>query len=264
MTLNVEKIGSNTKPNLTFIHGWGAQNAVWRDWAKAQFSNDYFLHLIELPGFGHSDKIENLESKQAIAEAWTQALIDALPSNTHLLGWSLGGLLAQQIAIQAPQKINKLICLASTPRFTQTDHWQWAVSPKLMTDFMRSLNADSMATLKSFWALQMQGSDMPRKNLKQFIQRMQSYQIPSATGLVQGLKLLKYFDFRNDADQIKQPMIWLLGELDPLIPQEFISEFSTIQPQARVQILKGAAHTPFSSHPEQTALAIREFLTTTN
>lgn len=256
--LNVETFGSGE--NLTLIHGWGAQNAVWKEWAQNYLAEDYRIHLIELPGFGHSDKIASFESDKELAQAWCQQLIDCLPEKTHLLGWSLGGLLAQQIALQSPEKIDKLICLASTPRFTQTDHWQWAVSPSLMGDFMRSIQADTKATLKSFWTLQMQGSDIPRQQILQFVKRMQDYQLPTMNGLTQGLRLLKYFDFLDRAPEIRLPMLWLLGELDPLIPQEFITEFSTIQPQAQVVILAGAAHTPFASHPQATAEAIQTFL----
>lgn len=247
--------------NLSLIHGWGAQNAIWQEWAETYLAAHFRVHLIELPGFGNSNKVAEQTNEQQLAASWTSEILQALPEKTHLLGWSLGGLLAQQIAIQEPQRVEKLICLASTPRFTQSDDWQWAVSPKLMADFMHSIQADSLATLKSFWTLQMQGSDVPRQQIRQFVKRMNDYKIPSLGGLTQGLRLLKYFDFRQQAGEIKQPMLWLLGEQDPLIPQEFISEFSTIQPQAQVRILSGAAHTPFVSHPQDTAQAIISFLT---
>lgn len=258
--LNKIILGNGNLPKLTMIHGWGAQNAVWQDWAKECLAEYFQLHLIELPGFGNSDNVANDKNDQALAQAWVDAIVATMPGQSHLLGWSLGGLLAQQIAIQYPEKVTSLICLASTPRFTQNDDWKWAVSPKLMADFMHSVQADSSATLKSFWALQMQGSDVPRKQIRQFVKRMQDYQIPKLNGLTQGLRLLNYFDFRDQAEQLTMPMLWLLGEQDPLIPQAFISEFSTIQRQAEVQVLAGAAHTPFVSHPQQTADAIRHFL----
>ncbi|BBP44798.1 pimeloyl-[acyl-carrier protein] methyl ester esterase [Thiosulfatimonas sediminis] len=248
------------RPKLTFIHGWGAQNSVWQDWAQQTLGAYFELHLIELPGFGQSNAVASQANDQMLAQTWVDAILEAMPQKSHLLGWSLGGLLAQQIAIQQPERVQSLICLASTPRFTQNDDWKWAVSPKLMADFMRSVQADSAATLKSFWTLQMQGSEIPRQQIKQFVQRMQDYQLPTLSGLTQGLRLLKYFDFREQANELPMPVLWLLGEHDPLIPQAFIAEFSTIQRQAQVKILAGAAHTPFASHPQQTADAIRHFL----
>ena len=249
-------------PSISLIHGWGAQNTVWKDWAQSNLAPHFKVSLIELPGFGESPKIENKKNNAELADAWTQAIIEALPKKTHLLGWSLGGLVAQNIALKHPEKIESLICLATTPRFTQTDNWSGAVSPKLMADFMQSIQADSLATLKSFWTLQLQGSDLPRKSVRSFIQRMQDSKLPTLTGLTQGLKLLNHFDFRQRAQHFETPVLWLLGENDPLIPTQTIENFHHNAVNSKQHIIHGAAHTPFVSHPDETAHAIIEFTQT--
>ncbi len=253
--LHIDQFGDG--PDLTLLHGWGAQNAVWLPWARDCLGEHFRLTLIELPGFGQSPTLEDSEQ---IEQDWVEAILEVMPSHTHLLGWSLGGLLAQRLALRAPDRIQSLICLASTPRFTQTDQWRWAVSPSLMGDFMHAIQADTMATLKHFWKLQIQGSDGARQLIKQFSQRMQDHKMPAMKGLVQGLKLLKEIDCRPQARDIQCPILWLLGEKDPLIPKEFITEFSKIQPFAETHIIQGAAHMPFLSHPQQTADAIKAFI----
>lgn len=252
-----------TGPSISLIHGWGAQNSVWKDWAKTYLAPHFTISLIELPGFGESPKIENIKEDADLANAWTQAIMNSLPEKTHLLGWSLGGLLAQNIALHNPEKIKSLICLASTPRFTQTDSWSGAVSPKLMADFMQSIQADSLATLKSFWALQLQGSNLPRKSIRNFIQHMQNSKLPTLTGLTQGLRLLNHFDFRQSAQRFELPVLWLLGENDPLIPSQAIRDFHQHAMNSKQSIIAGAAHSPFISHPVETAHAIIEFIQTT-
>lgn len=256
--LQVDQFG--TGPSITMIHGWGAQNAVWADWAKAHLAPHFCVTLIELPGFGSSSKLPNYENDEQLATAWSETILSHLPAKTTLLGWSLGGLLAQNIALHYPQRVEKLILLASTPRFTQTDQWSGAVSPKLMFDFMQSIQADSLAALKSFWALQLQGSELPRLKMREFIKQMQHYQMPTLTGLTQGLTLLKHFDFRKQADQPPQQTLWLIGEKDPLVSTQTIEAFTQNSPNSEFKIIQGAAHTPFVSHPEQTAQAIIKFL----
>lgn len=256
--LHLDVFGTG-KP-LSLIHGWGAQNAVWRGWAHNYLAEHFEVHLIELPGFGSSPALEDSDKPKELAEQWIATIEKALPDNGFVLGWSLGGLLAQQLALQSPNKVEKLICLASTPRFTQTDNWSGAVSPKLMLDFMQAIQADSLATLKSFWTLQMQGSDVSRQSLRQFVKQMQSLQLPTFKGLSQGLELLSYFDFRDKLTDFTQPQLWLLGEKDPLIPHEFIHDYSKIAPQSQTTLITGAAHTPFVSHPQETADAIIQFL----
>ena len=257
--LNTETFGQG--PNLTMIHGWAAQNSDWKSWAETELAPYFTVTLIELPGFGNS---EALPDSNQIEADWLTAITAVLPAQTHLLGWSLGGLLAQKIAINSPERVQSLICLASTPRFTQTDDWQWAVSPTLIGDFIQAIGTETSTTLKHFWKLQIQGSDGARQLIRQFMAKIKDSRMPTMKGLLQGLDLLKSIDCRPCAQDIQCPVLWLLGENDPLIPvnfiQDFMAEFSTIQPTAKVEILSGAAHMPFLSHPTETAQKIIVFL----
>lgn len=259
--LHTEQFGHG--PNLTFIHGWGAQNSVWKEWIEQFFGDQFCITLIELPGFGQSPVIEEKIQADQLEQQWIDALTKVLPHNTHLVGWSLGGLLAQKIAIQKPNKIISLTNLASTPKFIQAKDWHWAVQPTLLNDFIQSLGKDAASTLNHFWRLQIQGSDGARQLIKLFITKMKQRSLPKALGLAQGLQLLKQMDNRNALQTLNLPTLWLLGENDPLIPQEFVKNFSTIQLQAQVAIIEGAAHMPFYSHPEKTASALLAFLNST-
>jgi len=263
--LNTETFGQG--PNLCLLHGWAAQNAHWREWAEHYLAPHFTVTLIELPGFGKSEPLTLSSAPKALEAAWIEAIQAVLPEKTHLLGWSLGGLLAQKMALQHPQQIDKLICLASTPRFTQNDQWQHGISPKLMADFMSAITQETLKTLNTFWKLQLQGSENARQHIKQLFTLLKTCKLPTLTGLKQGLILLKEMDLRKDLSNISQPTLWLLGENDPLIPANFIQEMvlknSTIPPEqsnTRVVILPKAGHMPFRSHPEATANPIIEFL----
>ncbi|HHT00666.1 MAG TPA: pimeloyl-[acyl-carrier protein] methyl ester esterase [Thiomicrospira sp.] len=253
--LHIDQFGSG--PNLTFIHGWGAQNSVWKAWIQQFFSHQFTVTLIELPGCGKSPSID---ADSNLQQQWIDALLQVMPEHTHLVGWSLGGLLAQQIAIQAPNRVLSVTCIASTPRFIQAKDWHWAVQPSLLNDFMKALGKDAAATLTHFWKLQIQGSDGARQLIKLFISQMKQRKLPKVSSLTQGLQLLQEMDNRHQLEHLNVPVLWLLGENDPLIPKEFVEEFSTIQPQAEISLVQGAAHMPFFSHPEETAHALLQFL----
>ncbi|WFE69348.1 pimeloyl-ACP methyl ester esterase BioH [Thiomicrospira sp. R3] len=245
--------------SLTLIHGWGAQSAVWRDWAKEYLAHDFKVTLIDLPGFGESAALKTRPDEQ-LNQAWLNELNQAMPEQTHLLGWSLGGLMAQQLALCYPDKITSLICLASTPRFVQADDWHYGVSVPLMSDFIKTVGLDSAALLKHFWTLQLQGGDGARQLIKHFLSQMENRQLPSLAGLQQGLNLLRDIDMRDKLAQLKSPTLWVLGENDPLIPLAMTKLLLSCQPNAQVAVIEGAAHVPFFSHPDQTADAILSFL----
>lgn len=244
-------------PNLTLIHGWGAESQVWANWAKQAFSADYTVILIDLPGFGGSPALPNSDT---LEHDWIEVLIQALPDKTHLIGWSLGGMLAQQISLRCPTQILSLTCLASTPRFTQNDNWPLSVSPKIIGDFIKAVGLEAANTLKSFWRLQLQGSQNSRALMKQLQQQMALCKLPTLTGLNQGLALLKDMDNRNQLSAITAPTLWLLGEKDPLIPQDIQNNLVSLQPKACVQVIPGGSHIPFFSQPDETAAFILQFL----
>jgi pimeloyl-[acyl-carrier protein] methyl ester esterase len=245
------------RPNLTMIHGWGAESRVWQDWATEKLSPEYTVTLIDLPGFGKSPSLPN---SQTIEDDWINALIAALPEKTHLLGWSLGGLLAQQIALRHPEKILSLICLATTPRFTQNDGWQRSVSPQIIGDFIQAISIEISSVLKKFWRLQLQGSENGRTLMKELVKHMSSRNMPTLKPLNQGLTLLKDMDNRNQIKELTMPTLWLLGERDPLIPQEIRTQLQELQPNAQIKIIPGGSHIPFFSQPDETADYILKFL----
>ena len=242
--------------NICLIHGWGAESTVWQDWATQYFSNDFHITLIDLPGSGDSPQIDTSDN---LEQDWIDALANALPEKTHLLGWSLGGLLAQQLALQYPQKITSLVCLASTPRFTQNDGWTRSVSPQIIGDFIKSISIEINSVLKKFWRLQLQGSENSRVLMKELVKHMTSRKVPKLSSLNQGLILLKDMDNRDKLPQINTPTLWLLGERDPLIPQEISLNLSELQPKSHVEIIAGGSHVPFFSHPQQTAESLLTF-----
>jgi len=247
-----------TAPNLTLIHGWGADNSVWKPWARKYLTPYFKVYLIELPGFGQSPLISE---PQHLQQDWIHALINSLPEHTHLLGWSLGGLLAQQITLQYPERIQSLTCLASTPRFKQMQGWTTAVSPRLFADFIKALGIEYHSVLKQFWKLQLQGSDQARPLIKRLTQHMKTRKTPTFKALKQGLELLRDIDTREQLGQISCPTLWLLGEHDPLIPAGLMAELEHLQPQAQTHMVLGSSHMPFFSHPEETAQVLIHFIT---
>ncbi len=264
----------STQPALSFIHGWASDSGIWLPFAEA-FCDDYQVHLIDLPGFGQSPPIE-MESKEGdkLAQAWIEAILQTLPDATHLVGWSLGGLLAQRLTVQHPERILSLTNIASTPKFVQTENWPFAVSPTLMKDFIHAVSIEYGAVLKQFWRLQFQGSDEARKWMKALQTQMQHRSLPTLTGLLQGLYILKDLDNRSllqnltkESQVLPEPPVpqgktlpigWIFGEKDPLIPLELTQ---TLLPEHNhIDIIQGAGHMPFFSHPKETAAALKRRL----
>ena len=118
--------------DLVLLHGWGLNAEVWQS-IIPRLSPHYRLHLVDLPGYGRSQAFGAL----SLAEM-AQQLLPALPPQAIVVGWSLGGLVATQLALAAPQRLRALITVASSPCFTATDEWP-GIKPDTLQNFQQML-----------------------------------------------------------------------------------------------------------------------------
>ncbi|MFX3691194.1 alpha/beta fold hydrolase, partial [Streptococcus suis] len=72
-----------------------------------------------LPGYGNSE----IWPKPYSLHAAALQLSEQLQPNSTLMGWSLGGLFAVYIAKHWPEKVAKVILVAATPLFAESDDW---------------------------------------------------------------------------------------------------------------------------------------------
>jgi pimeloyl-ACP methyl ester carboxylesterase len=105
---------------VVFIHGAGGSSAVWYKQLK-DFKKEFNLLLIDLRGHGKSaDLPQDIWNKQYTFEAVTEDIIEVLDHlNTppaHLMGVSLGTILARQLAELQPHRVKSLIMAGAITR----------------------------------------------------------------------------------------------------------------------------------------------------
>jgi len=242
-------------PELVLLHGWGMNAAVWQPVADI-LAERYRVTLIELPGHGGSE----YDSTLSRLDHWTSACLQAAPQQATWIGWSLGGQLAQRAALLAPQRIDRLVLVASSPRFVVDQGWPHAMSLLTLKQFARALLRDHHQTLERFLSLQVQGDEAARETLRLLRKEIAQRREANPTALEHGLDLLRDVDLRDQLRQIRCPVLWLLGERDTLVPADLGDDLEALMPQAEVLILQGCAHAPFLSHPRQCLRALDHFL----
>ncbi len=280
---------------LLLLHGWGMNSSAWKPVLKALESH-YQIHLVDLPGYGFNNEAE-AQSMQDIVDQLSDVIDQLGVEKVHIIGWSLGGLVAQALANHSPEKILSLTLVASTLRFSQDDNadslWPHAMSLKVLKNFSANLNEDIEGTLKRFIALQFMGIADSKELQRELIQSICSTEkVPSrgeaettlecnddgakgevffkkskkphksggvtSNSLELGLKLLAESDFRNIAS--KHPQHWLFAEKDRLIPVGVINDLKSLRSDAQITLLKNAGHAPFMTHPDEFITAVSPFI----
>ena len=240
MTLAIEVIGRG--PHLTMLHGWGMNGAVFNS-VRDTLAKRYTLHIVDLPGHGRSQA-----TGITTLATMVDAVASALPEKSHVLGWSLGGQVAIELARRYAQRVDKLILVATTPCFLQRENWPHAVSPAVLADFGARLSNNYAATIKSFLALQVLNQPNMRDTMAKLQQAITARGGVDPAALNAGLTILETTDLREQLQNISQPTLVLQGDHDALTPEPAGRWLADHLPQARYAMLAHAAHAPFLSH----------------
>ena len=240
---------------LVLVHGWGMNGAVWEHVA-GMLSRTYRLTLPDLPGHGRSP---HRKFGRSLAD-WADACLDVAPDSAIWIGWSLGGSIALEAALRAPRRVRALVLVTATPRFVKGSDWPFAMSSDTLAQFRDALIVDPVTTLDRFLTLQARGDDGAR-NLLRTLRRSLAYTpAPDAAALDVGLDLLRDTDLRGRLASLVQPTLWLFGQRDTLVPWRCSEMLPSLLPQARVEVVRGAAHAPFVSHLEASMGPMTAFL----
>jgi pimeloyl-[acyl-carrier protein] methyl ester esterase len=243
---------------LILLHGWGMNAAVWAGLPAALGAalDGRPITPIDLPGHGGAP----CPPGGAQLDAWADACLTLAPPRAIWLGWSLGGLVAMDAALRAPDRVAALILMTATPRFVRADDWPHAMAAETLEQFHSGLLADPAGTLERFLALQVRGSEASRETLRTLRRELAARPAPDPQALALGLELLRDSDLRGRLAEISCPTLWLYGSHDTLVPAAAGAAVARLIPAARVHTIRGAAHAPFLSHPAETAALIGGFL----
>jgi pimeloyl-[acyl-carrier protein] methyl ester esterase len=196
---------------------------------------------IDLPGHGANSHL----SLGTLETAVTQ-LAAHIPPDAIIVGWSLGGLIAQALARALPERVAALILIASTPKFVADESWEYALSPDILATFAQNLQTDYLGTVKRFFALQFLGSKTDTRAVNALRDTIMQHPA-DMRALEDGLHILRTADFSQTP--VKQPALWMLGRLDKLIPVSLADALAEMGYKHIAQ-LNSAAHVPFVTHPE--------------
>jgi pimeloyl-[acyl-carrier protein] methyl ester esterase len=238
MSLRIETVGQGA--DLVLLHGWGLHGGVFER-IVAALSDRYCLHCVDLPGHGGSAALDDYDGG-AVADL----IAAAFPLPVHVLGWSLGGLIAQYWALRHPAQIRSLALVATSPCFVRRPDWPHAQEDAAIRAVADSLDGAFDATLERFLALQLLGSDSARDTLKAL--RTQLFAHGRPQGLLPALQLLLQADTRAGIEAIDCPVGLFFGRRDVITPLGAGEWLAAHLPHADLQVFPKASHAPFLSH----------------
>jgi pimeloyl-[acyl-carrier protein] methyl ester esterase len=249
---------NGTGPDLVLLHGWGLNVRVW-DGLVEELRDRFRLIAVDLPGHGRS--AWNPGQNTPAEQAWLLHSTLAPISNRYsLLGWSLGGRIALDLAAAMPAQIDKLVLVATTPRFTASPDWPHGMKMAVITKMAAQLRTDYRQTVRDFLDLQVRGSIDGNSVVEQLRQALLVHGEAQPEALESGLHSLATSDLRPTLPHVRTPTLVIAGQNDRITPPGASRVLAAALPEARYVEMRRAAHAPFLSHRKEFAAILEPFL----
>jgi len=251
-------------PTVVLLHGWGLNLRVW-DGLAAALGDRFRIIAVDLPGHGRSTW---LPERSSLAEqaAQVRETIAGIAAEYSLVGWSLGGQIALQLAAtRSTAVVDRLALIATTPRFPAGADWPHGAPPERLAAQAADLQTDYRRTVSDFLELQVRGSTGGAEALAQLRAALFDHgsavnQGPNLAALARGLELLRDTDLRPLLPGINLPALVIAGQYDRVTPPAASRALADSLPNARYVELRRAAHAPFLSHLPELSALLADFL----
>ena len=253
MSVHVNRTGRG--PRLVLLHGWALNSHVWDDVLPA-LAERFTLDCVDLPGHGSSDWLPEITDLDSLVGAIAPVLGD----RCHVLGWSLGAMVALHLTARHAAHVERLVLVAATPKFVADDSWTAAMSPAVLRQFATRLEQDYRGTVQEFLALQVRGDERAHAALRTLRRRVLAAGEPDPRALSVGLDVLRDADLRADLPRVRVPTLVIAGERDSIVPVAASEALAASLPSARARLIRGAAHAPFLSHADEFCAEVYGFL----
>lgn len=238
---------------VLFLHGIGGGAESFRA-QLAVASDTCTLRALDLPGYGDSDPTTPMTFKGLSARI--SEFLDALDTDhAHLVGHSIGGMIALDHAIRRPDQVATLGLIGTTSAFGgKDDSFKTAFLKARMEPLERGL---SMAEMAREAAPLLVGPEAKPEVAGEVADVMA--QVPEATWR-SILECLVTFNRRADLAKVTQPCLLVAGEHDANAPARTMEKMALALPNAEYQIIRGAGHMINQEQPGRVNALLRDFI----
>ena len=242
-------------PPLVWLHGIGGNQDSF-DAQLSHFSRSWRCVVWDMPGYGNSPAPEEL-SFEMMADSVATLLEHLGESQAVVLGHSMGGMVAQTVALRHPNRVRALVLAASPAAFGKPG-----------SDFAEKFLAQRLAPLDdgktpADFALPVVRSLFANPGNQPAIDdAVASMTALSAGSYRAALGCLVTFNNLNRLKEITCPTLLMAGEEDTTTPPKAMESMARKIPKATYHCLSGLGHLANMEGPDQFNAALDQFLNT--
>jgi pimeloyl-ACP methyl ester carboxylesterase len=239
INLNYETSGEGEP--LLLIMGFGMSGAAWLP--MIPFMRDFKCIYFDNRGTGNSDQPDGPYTVAAMAEDASNLLAALDIPRAKIYGVSMGGMIAQELAIRHPEQVVKVVLGCTSPGGPHAKPAEEEVIAKL-TEGFKLLPADPEKAFDMIMpTLYPPEFVTAHPELKQLMIEGSKLAPPTPPETVDRLIVgLEQFDAYDRLPRIKCPVLIVHGDSDVLVPAQNATTIKSQVPQAELFMIENAGH----------------------
>jgi len=244
--------GAEGAPVITLSHSLSTDLTMWKPQMKVLLRS-YRVLRYDTRGHGGTDAPEGPYTLEKLAED-VRALLRALGiPKTHFMGISMGGMIGQVLALQAPELLRSLILCDTTSEIPEDAGPVW--DDRIRTAETQGMEAHVSATIERWFT---PGFQRDRPEVIAEVSAMISATKPK--GYIGCAHAIRHLNVTDRLSRIRVPTLIIVGEDDPGTP---VSASRTIHEKidgSELVILKSASHLSNIEQAEAFNRSVSSFL----
>lgn len=241
--------GAEDKPVLVFSNSLGTDLRIW-DAVAAQLTASFRILRYDKRGHGLSDGPPPPYSVDALARDLLGILDHLEIQACALCGISVGGLIAQRLALAHPERVRALVLCDTSARIGSVASWEERIGlvksgalealvrPSMERWFTQHYRARCVPEVRGY-------SNMLRRT--------------TVDGYIGTCYALRDADFTQEVSRIQVPALVLCGDQDIATPPHLGQELAGLLPRAQFALIEQAAHLPCIEQPAAVVTRMMQF-----
>ncbi|MGO4571613.1 3-oxoadipate enol-lactonase [Microvirga sp. 2TAF3] len=250
IVLHHRVLGRSEGPVLVFSNSLGSDFRIWREVVPA-FLDRFRIVLYDKRGHGLSDAPPAPYTIDDHADDLL-ALLDRLGIGpAAIVGLSVGGMIAQRLAVRTPDRVSALVLCDTAARIGTPETWNERIAA------VESTGIESIAERileRWFTPFFRETRDADYVGWRNMLIRTPAH------GYAGTCAAIRDADLTADASRIKAPTLCVVGDQDGSTPPDLVRGTAKLIPGAHFEIIHGAGHIPCIEQPDAlTALIDHHF-----
>lgn len=235
---------------LVFVHGFLGHPSDWRP-VISELPTQYDVLTPSLPGHDGAQGTEEI-SLTNLAEK----ILETLPSEFHLIGYSLGGRVALKIYEKGAHRVKSITLISAAPGVRTPLEIE---ERKLFDERWAKLLSEDFESFLNEWYHQPLFGDLSSEDREILIKKRRQNSPEMLRKIFLSTSQASNPHSWDIVRSITVPALFVTGEHD-IKYQKIGAEIVDTNPHFRLQIIPGAGHNPTFTHPHATGLVIKDFL----